>query len=121
MIIGVALALMSISFILQGQSRLRNIDSIKKKASSLFLAESCAEDMMARSNNNQDIPETITMPNGECDIVYSSHPVFKVIEVTASVDDYTSNIEVSTTLPPGQQGNNPGQGKFGILYWHQIE
>lgn len=134
LIVGVFLALMSVIFTLQSQSRLKNIDSVYKKAKSLFLAESCAEDIMSRSNNNEDIPDTITLPNGQCEIVYNSHPVFKVIKVTSTVDEFTSVIEISTTLPPGQQGNNGNNGngndgdehgngnaKFDILYWHQIE
>lgn len=121
LIIGVFLTLMSISFSMQSQVRLASIDSFYKKSKSLFLAESCAEDIMARSNNNQNIPETITLPNGTCQVIYNSHPVFKVMEITATVDSYTSKIEVSTTLPPGQAKNDKKNSKFGVLYWHQIE
>lgn len=130
-IIGVFLTFLTISASFQSHTRIQNIDAIYKKAKALYLAESCAEDVMARSQNNQIVPQTIVMPNGQCSIVYNSHPVFKVIQVTASLDGYTSSIEISMTLPPGQEGNNGngnngngngnGNGKFGVLYWHQIE
>lgn len=123
-IIGVFLTFLTISASLQSQTRIQNIDAIYKKAKALYLAESCGEDVMARSNNAQSIPETIEMPDGQCSVIYNSHPVFKVIQVTAILDGYTSSIEISMTLPPGQEGNSGngnGNGKFGVLYWHQIE
>jgi len=120
-IIGVFLTFLTISASLQSQTRLQNIDAEYKKAKSLYLAESCAEDVMARSDNAQSVPQTIVMPNGQCSVIYDSHPVFKEIKVTAVLDGYTSRIEISMTLPPGQEGNNGnGNNKFGVLYWHQV-
>ncbi len=128
-IIGVFLTFLTISASLQSQTRIQNVDAIYKKAKALYLAESCAEDVMIRSENSQTIPQTLILPIGNCSVVFNDHPVFKVIEVTASLDGYTSRIEISMTLPPGQEGNNGngnngngnGNGKFGVLYWHQIE
>jgi|SRR3990167_3874981 len=118
-IIGVFLTFLTISASLQSQTRLQNIDAEYKKAKSLYLAESCAEDVMARSEGSQDIPENLELPNGTCEVVFDSHPVFKVIQVSATVESYTSKIEISMRLPPGQEENN-GNGKFGVLYWHQM-
>lgn len=122
LIIGFFLALMSVSFTLQSQSRLRKIDSVYKKAKGLTLAESCVEDVIARSNADNEIPASIVLPEGTCTIEYNSHPVFRVINVTVNIDGHKSIVEVSTTLPPGQQKKNGNANtKFGVLYWHQIE
>ncbi|PIR42334.1 hypothetical protein CO058_02030 [candidate division WWE3 bacterium CG_4_9_14_0_2_um_filter_35_11] len=125
-IIGIFLTFLTVSASLQSQSRLQNIDAVYKKAKVLYLAESCVEDIMARSEGSQDIPETIELSNGTCEIIFDSHPVFKVIQVSATIESYTSKIEISMTLPPGQEENNGnnnehGNNKFGVLYWYQVE
>jgi hypothetical protein len=89
--IGTTVALLSVSDI---QSAL----SYKKSEETLSIVEACIEDALLRLNEDNSIPNSITIPEGICSVTINSQSGGNwIFTVSSSLDKNTKDIQVEAT------------------------
>ena len=70
----------------------------QKGGEALAIVEGCAEDALLRLNNNNSIPVTITLPEGNCNITNISNVGNDwTFTVSTTILNYSKSLQISAT------------------------
>jgi hypothetical protein len=103
--------LVGISTTLLSINDLQSSVSGSKSEEVIAISESCAEDILIRFNGNQNIPSTITLPEGACSVTINSQDGGNIdFTVSSTMDGYSKKVRIQA-----ERGST-----VSIISWQEI-